>query len=82
MVNPGDRHLNHLITQASRDSQDLHIKAPAVECLVWKNTFGCRSAETFEAALGILNAGQHQDPHQQVENPPDQVAVKRFTDPF
>ena len=78
---PYDANLANPEPCAPREKQQLDIEGKSFNREM-REQCACRvRAEQLETALGVLDARQHEDLDERVEDPPDQVPCQRLADP-
>lgn len=77
-VVPGDGHFADAVAALAGHVEQLDVETPAGDGLLSAQLMRDFAAETLEATLGILNAGQKQDLHEGVEDAAHEVAVEGF----
>jgi hypothetical protein len=78
VVEPADGKLEDRESELSRDEKDFDIEAEPVDHRAPEHLLGRVGAEGLETALRILDAGDRQRLHHQVEDLPHRLAVPRL----
>ena len=79
-VVPLDRHLEDPPALGARAGEQLDVEAPAVDRGGRQHRLDGLRGEQLEAALRVLDAGQHHRPDQRVEDAAEQMPVQRLAD--
>src|SRR3954470_1652673 len=62
--------------------EDLYVEAKAINRLTTKQRLSAVRREAFQSALAILDIRKRNGTHQQIEDPPHEVADSRLIDPL
>src|SRR5262245_48267114 len=78
VVDPGDRDLRNLQSQAARDPQHLDVEAEVSDALVRKDAPGGVRGEQLEAAVRVADAGHPQATGARVERAAHHLPPRRL----
>ena len=77
-MSPCHRDFHCFELELFRQIQQFRIEAPPFNVLQWENRLGGRAGKGFKTALRILETQAQYHSQQQVENPSEELSVKRL----
>src|SRR5580700_5361633 len=75
-MRPCHRDLRDSKTKLPRQEKQFGVESPALNLLLRKNHLRRAPGERFKTALGVLESQPQNDPQQQIEYPPEKLAIE------